>query len=101
MIATTQNKVYDKLQDIEEAFKGYFETSFTTTSPSIEDIECSTRAILQRVTNKIKAQLNQDYTQTKIELVLKKMAPLKSPGHDGLFLSNAGTLWEMKYVRQC
>lgn len=70
-IAIDQNKVYDKLEDIEEAFRCYFKKHFTTTSPSNEDIKCSTKAIPQRVTDEMKIQLNKEYTRDEIEVPLK------------------------------
>lgn len=67
------------MKEIEEAFRDYFDTLYTTTSPSMEDIQHSTRAIQQRVTAEMTMQLNKDYTRKEIEMTLNQMAPLKSP----------------------
>lgn len=92
-----------RVDDIEEAFQGYFDDLFTSTRPSLYDLKQSTQAVEIRVTNEMNDQLSKVYTREEIKAALYQMYPFKSTGPDGFgafFFRNIGKQWAQKYAPQ-
>lgn len=76
--------ICDKLEDIDDAFKCYFSTLFTTSGPSQDNIKQCMQAIEPKVTDAMKLRLTSALTLgKKVELTLKQVSPFKSHGPNG------------------
>lgn len=57
---------------------------YHSSSPIASDTDRGTQGVASRVTNAMNNLLIEPYMKEEVVMVLKKMAPLKSPGLDGL-----------------
>lgn len=74
---------WERDEDIEKAFRAYFDNIYTTIMSEEGDIDQCIGVIEPRVTEAMNSRLNMDYTKEEAKEVLKQMRPLKSPGPDG------------------
>jgi hypothetical protein len=63
-------------------FVEYYNSIFQTAN--LEQVEEVVENIPQVVTEEMNSQLTREYTAAKVDIALKQMVPLKSPGPDGL-----------------
>lgn len=61
----------------------YFQQMYHSSCPTSQDTERGTRCVAQRVIADMNSSLSTTFTKEEVELALKQMAPLKSPGLDG------------------
>ncbi|KAL0396708.1 UNVERIFIED_CONTAM: putative mitochondrial protein [Sesamum calycinum] len=74
----------DKEDDIRSHIEDYFGEIFRSRNPSEEELEKGTEAISARVTDQMLQELSLPFTAEEISKALSQMAPLKSPGPDGM-----------------
>ena len=70
-------------EDIREAFISCFQNMFSTSG--IEGIVEYLQGMKRSVTDSMNEQLLWDFTEEEFNDAISQMAPLKSPGPDGLF----------------
>lgn len=82
-ITVNSNKILYRAEEIEGAFKDYFDKLFSSTHPSTEDIESCLFSVEAKVTDDMNNTLGQEFTREEIQAALKQIAPLKSLGPNG------------------
>ncbi|KAK4397093.1 putative mitochondrial protein [Sesamum angolense] len=70
--------------EIQEHIEAYFGEIFRSRNPSENDLEKGTEAISVRISEDMLLELSKPYTAEEVSLALSQMAPLKSPGPDGM-----------------
>ncbi|XP_035546588.1 uncharacterized protein LOC118348634 [Juglans regia] len=83
MILDEQNRKYTSQEGLEGVFKSFFERLFASSDPRSCDIEECLNGLKGCVTSSMNDQLSKTFTREEIEVAVKSMAPLKSPGPDG------------------
>ncbi|KAL0331665.1 UNVERIFIED_CONTAM: putative mitochondrial protein [Sesamum angustifolium] len=71
-------------EEIRDHIETYFGEIFRSRNPSEEELEKGTEAISGRLSEQLLQELSQPYTAEEISKALSQMAPLKSPGPDGM-----------------
>ncbi|KAL0373643.1 UNVERIFIED_CONTAM: hypothetical protein Sradi_3280000 [Sesamum radiatum] len=71
-------------KDIEHHITQYFGRIFSSAEPSINELERGVEALTRKVDSNMNADLLKPYTIDEITAALSSMAPLKSPGPDGM-----------------
>ncbi|KAL0314573.1 UNVERIFIED_CONTAM: putative mitochondrial protein [Sesamum angustifolium] len=71
-------------EEIRDHIETYFGEIFRSRNPSEEELEKGTEAISGRLSEQLRQELSQPYTAEEISKALSQMAPLKSPGPDGM-----------------
>ncbi|GLT66646.1 hypothetical protein SLA2020_390010 [Shorea laevis] len=84
-ILDEEGTLWTKQEDIDAAFINYFQSLYTSASPS--GIEDSLGEVQHRVTAEMNASLLQEFTSDEVHIALSQMHPLKSPGPDGFSVS--------------
>ncbi|KAL0285025.1 UNVERIFIED_CONTAM: hypothetical protein Sangu_2797000 [Sesamum angustifolium] len=74
----------DNEKDIQNHIEAYFGDIFRTRNPSKEELEKGTEAITARISDSMLQEISRPCTADKVSQALSYMAPLKSPGPDGL-----------------
>ncbi|KAL0411141.1 UNVERIFIED_CONTAM: putative mitochondrial protein [Sesamum latifolium] len=74
----------EEVEDIQGWIKTYFRGVFRSGNPSEEDMEAGTTALSPRVTEEMGDELLQPFSEEEVTNALFHMAPLKSPGPDGM-----------------
>lgn len=74
-------------EDIEEVFRHYFQIIYNSSNSSALDTEKGTKGAINKVTTKMNNYLTSPFLKEEVEMALKQMAPLKSPGLDGFNIS--------------
>ncbi|KAF5466911.1 hypothetical protein F2P56_016793 [Juglans regia] len=69
--------------EVDEDFRSYFERLFSTSNPNTAAMEKCLQNIVPRVTSEMNERLSRPFSKLEIEVAIKSMAPLKSPGPDG------------------
>lgn len=85
-------------------FISYFQSIFTTSSPSSTDIEVVTHLIPHKVSLEMNSRLFAPYSREEIVIAVKQMFPTKSPSLDGLpalFYQNYWAIVGPKLVEAC
>ncbi|XP_035544636.1 uncharacterized protein LOC118348020 [Juglans regia] len=78
-----RGRVFRGQVEVDEAFRSYFERLFSTSNPNTAAMEKCLQNIVPRVTSEMNEKLSRPFSKLEIEVVIKSMAPLKSPGPDG------------------
>ncbi|KAL0417527.1 UNVERIFIED_CONTAM: putative mitochondrial protein [Sesamum radiatum] len=71
-------------EEIRDHIETYFGEIFRSRNPSEEELEKGTEAISGRLSEQLLQELSRPYTAEEISKALSQMAPLKSPGPDGM-----------------
>ncbi|KAL5554664.1 hypothetical protein UlMin_042065 [Ulmus minor] len=74
----------DKEEDMAHIIESYFETLFSSSSPSSVDFDRVLDTIERKVTPQLNDQLEQDFEAEDVKTAIFQMAPTKSPGADGM-----------------
>ncbi|XP_042969072.1 uncharacterized protein LOC122301754 [Carya illinoinensis] len=69
-------------KEIERAFSFYFKELFSSTNPSNAELAECLSGMEPWVTNKMNEMLIKDFSRFEIEVAMRQMAPMKSPGPD-------------------
>jgi ribonuclease HI/exonuclease III len=86
-------------EDIEVAFVNYFKNLFNSSGPNGVD-DCL-RVLPSRVTENMNRLLTRDFDVEEVNVAIQQMAPLKSPGPDGLPTSFYQDNWEVVKGEVC
>lgn len=71
-------------EEMEAIFSNHYQQVYHTLSPSTPAIEKGTCGVGRKVTSSMNEALMKCFTKEEVEAALHQMAPLKSPGSDGL-----------------
>ncbi|KAL5550226.1 hypothetical protein UlMin_000402 [Ulmus minor] len=74
----------DEEEGMAHIIENYFDTLFSSTSPSPVDFDRVTDSIKSRVTPQMNEQLEQVFVADDVKTAVFQMAPTKSPGADGM-----------------
>lgn len=83
-ITTKRGDLCINTGDTAEAFKKYFTNLFISNCPTQEDIPKCAQTIDSKVMREMNYNLNKTYIREEVELAIREIALLKSPGTDGL-----------------
>ncbi|KAL0430336.1 UNVERIFIED_CONTAM: putative mitochondrial protein [Sesamum radiatum] len=81
--------------DIRNHIESYFREVFRSRNPSEDELERGTEAISERVTEQMRQEILKPYTADEVTTALSQMAPLKSPGPDGMLPFFFQTYWHI------
>ncbi|XP_042944818.1 uncharacterized protein LOC122278700 [Carya illinoinensis] len=73
----------DPVGDIEKAFESHYSGVYKTVEPRREEIDSCLGAMGRRVSDSMNEKLQKEFTKAEVEMALKMIGPLKSPGLDG------------------
>ncbi|XP_012853795.1 PREDICTED: uncharacterized protein LOC105973319 [Erythranthe guttata] len=73
-----------KPSDIEKVITEYFGKIFHSSSPNADEMREAVGLLIPRVSNEANQMLTQPYSPEEVITALTQMAPLKSPGPDGM-----------------
>ncbi|KAL0346378.1 UNVERIFIED_CONTAM: putative mitochondrial protein, partial [Sesamum calycinum] len=83
-IQNAQEVWVDSEKGILECFVSHFQGVYASSRPSLDDIARGTECLCQAVDASIARDLMQPYTAEEVSRALFQMAPLKSPGPEGM-----------------
>lgn len=91
-----------KWEEIEGVFNQYFQTFFTSSDPSLEDIDRCLTTMQPKVSNAMNKELEKPYSSNEMYVALKQMSPLKSLDSYSFsvyFFKLIGILYMLRYVK--
>ncbi|KAL5543567.1 hypothetical protein UlMin_007351 [Ulmus minor] len=74
----------DEEEGMAQIIENYFDTLFTSSSPSSVDFDRVLESIERKVTPQLNEQLDQVFVAEDVKTAVFQMAPTKSPGADGM-----------------
>ncbi|KAL0298977.1 UNVERIFIED_CONTAM: putative mitochondrial protein [Sesamum radiatum] len=83
-IQNAEGRWLNEEAEIQEHIEAYFGEIFRSQNPSENDLDKGTEAISVRISEDMLPELYKPYTAEEVSLALSHMAPLKSPGPDGM-----------------
>lgn len=103
-IQTENGSWIEDMCEVESIFANCFKAIFTSSFPSLSNIEAITDLIPTTITPQLNVRLLAPYREEEIEIAIRQMFPTKAPGPDGfptLFYQNYWSIVGPKTVDIC
>ncbi|KAF5447235.1 hypothetical protein F2P56_032803 [Juglans regia] len=82
-VVDSEGQVLTDKRDIALGFWEHFSKVYESSQPSTRCIEQCLQGVEEKITPKMRGDLEKSFTTVEVAAALKQMAPLKSPGPDG------------------